>query len=173
MSFRPLYLIVLSATLMLAACASSPFRTDTGTIVYLVRHAEKEPGRDPALTPDGRERANMLADILADADLAAVYSTQFRRTRDTAGPIASRLGFPILYYDPQYLDTFATQLQGLDGNALVVGHSNTTPELVTALGGEAGAPIVEANEYDRLYVLTFREGEVTTELRRYGSAAPQ
>jgi hypothetical protein len=55
------------------------------------------------------------------------------------------------------------------GGYLVVGHSNTTPELVEILGGKPGPPIDDANEYDRLYVVTITEdGAVTTEMRRYG-----
>jgi len=58
-------------------------------------------------------------------------------------------------------------LSEAQGNYLIVGHSNTTPQLAEALGGEGGDPITEANEYDRLYVLTRTGGVTVTELRRY------
>lgn len=163
-------LVILTFGLLMGACALSPGSAKT---IYLVRHAEKEPGRDPKLTPDGLIRAEALADYVSGAKLGAVFSTQFRRTRDTASPVAQRTGLPILYYDPSDLSGFADTLRAASGNVLVVGHSNTTPDLVTALGGDAGEPIVEATEYDRIYVLVLRGGEVKTELRRYGEPSAE
>ena len=58
---------------------------------------------------------------------------------------------------------------GGGGRHLVVGHSNTVPELVALLGGDGGPPIDEAGEYDRLYVVTLTaNGRVRSELRHYG-----
>ena len=162
--------VALSA-LLIAACAGTPFSAISETQIYLVRHAEKEPGRDPNLTPDGKVRAQALAGRLEDADLTTIYSTNTARTRQTAGPAALKAGVPVIYYDPKNLDAFAAQLLA-QGKILVVGHSNTTPELVAALGGEPGEPIVEATEYDRLYVLSIAEGTVSTDLQRYGEPSP-
>ena len=74
----------------------------------------------------------------------------------------------MLPYDSGNLETFANMLRATPGNILVVGHSNTTPQLVKELGGKPGAPIVEATEYDRLYVLTANGRRFRTELRRFG-----
>ena len=61
------------------------------------------------------------------------------------------------------------EILGGGGSHLVVGHSNTVPELVALLGGDGGPPIDEAGEYDRLYVVTLTaNGRVRSELRRYG-----
>ena len=151
----------------LAACASTP-EPDAQTI-YLVRHAEKASGQDPHLTIVGRARAEILAAELADANLSAIYSTDTNRTRETAAPTANAYGLTVLPYDASNLDTFANMLRATPGSILVVGHSNTTPELVKALGGKPGAPIVEATEYDRLYVLTANGRRYRTELRSYGN----
>jgi broad specificity phosphatase PhoE len=163
------YIFLILAGFMLAACASAPFAEPDDQHIYLVRHAEKEPGRDPQLTPDGRARAAALATRLSKAKLSTIYSTNLRRTTQTAGPIALATEIPVIFYDPSQLDEFASQLRTQSGNILVVGHSNTTPILAAALGGEAGAPIIEATEYDRLYVLTIKDGNVTTEIERYGA----
>lgn len=157
------------ALYFLSACAGGPFFTSEVTEIFLVRHAEKEPGRDPDLTPAGRERANKLAERLADAKLDVIYSTDYTRTRQTAAPIALESGLPVIYYDPAKLDLFAAQIREQGGRILVVGHSNTTPQLVTALGGQPGTPIVEATEYDRLYVIRIEREDVTTDLQRYGA----
>jgi len=166
MQTRRVLLGALAASL-LAACASSP-APDAQTI-YLVRHAEKASGDDPQLTLVGRARAEILAAELADTDLAAIYSTNTRRTMETAAPTARATGLTVLPYDGNNLETFANMLRATPGNILVVGHSNTTPALVKALGGKPGTPIVEATEYDRLYVLTANGRRYRTELRRYGN----
>lgn len=170
MTYRNIFYAALSLILLLA-CSGLPIGSNSEGQVYLVRHAEKDPGRDPNLTPAGKRRAQALAELLKAADLTAIYSTNTARTRQTAAPIALQTGLPVIYYEGDSLDEFADQLRALGGRILVVGHSNTTPDLVAELGGEPGAPIVEATEYDRLYVLTLKGQHVTTDLQRYGQAS--
>lgn len=140
----------------------------TAATFYLVRHAEKElEGDDPALSEAGYARAEALSETLRGVKLSGIYSTDTRRTRDTAAPMAAFSGLSVQIYDGRDLVGFARLLSDVSGHFLIVGHSNTTPDLANALGGEGGDPIVEADEYDRLYVLTRAGGVVTTELRRY------
>lgn len=140
--------------------------------VFLVRHAEKQAGNDPALTKAGAERAEALADLLEDAGISHIRSSDFVRTRQTAAPLAARLNLPIRLYDPRDLPALAAQLREEGGRHLVVGHSNTTPPLAEELGGEGGTPIVEATEYDRLYLVTITGDETETFLLRYGARSP-
>lgn len=137
--------------------------------VWLVRHAEKvDDGRDPELSLEGRARADLLADRLADAGITAVHTTDYLRTRHTAQPVADALGLEPVLYDPGALEAFAAELREAGGIHLVVGHSNTTPALVEALGGDPVSPIDEA-EYDRLYrVWLDEDGTVRSELERFG-----
>lgn len=144
---------------------------------YLVRHAEKLTGdaleelpdpRDPPLTRAGEERAIALADLLAGAEITKIWSTDTTRTRDTAQPLADRLGIEIDLYDASDLSAFAALLRrDTSGNVLIVGHSNTTPGLAEALGANPGPPIIEATEYDRLYVIKLKTGE--GEIQRFGA----
>ncbi len=141
-------------------------------VVYLVRHAEKqEPPADttddPPLTTAGTARALLLAQMLADTGVGRVLSSDFTRTRDTAGPVAERLGLPVELYNARDMPAFAAELMATSGRVLVVGHSNTTPQLVELLGGTPGSPIAET-EYDRLYLVTRSGGRVTTEQLRFG-----
>ena len=154
----------------LTACQTMPIAVETSGKAYLVRHAEKTAERpDPALTTAGAIRAEMLADELEGARLTAIWSTDYKRTRDTAAPIAARLGLEVQLYDPGDLPGFAAQLKADPSQVvLVVGHSNTTPQMTEALGGDPGTPIDEAREYDRLYVVDLSSGQ--SELRRYGFA---
>lgn len=140
------------------------------TVVYLVRHAEKvDDSRDPVLSEVGQARAAELSRMLSDAGITHIWSTDYQRTRLTAEPLARRLGLPVLSYPPSRLDDFAKQLKATPGRHLVVGHSNTTGELVQALGGQPGAAIQDI-EYDRLYTVFLGADGPVTVLLRFGSA---
>jgi len=160
--------LVLGAV-MLAGCAGTLQESDT-LEVYLVRHGEKAEGADPALTPKGEARALALVEALEGVELDGVWSTDTRRTRMTAMPIAAEQVVDVRIYDGRNLPKLVAKLRKEGGVQLVVGHSNTTPDVVALLGGEPGAPIVEGTtggngEYDRLYRVS--DGG-TTELVRYG-----
>ena len=145
---------------------------ETPLTVFLVRHSEKEPGKDPALTPEGQGRAQSLSGLLGSVQLDAIYSTDYRRTRDTAEPTADEQGLSVSLYSPRKLKEFAKQLKQRGGQVLVVGHSNTTPQLVSLLGGEAGQPIDEKREFDRLYLVqTGSAGQASTLVLRFGLPA--
>ena len=147
----------------------------TETTIFLVRHAEKETGQNPPLTEAGNQRANDLADRLKEDNITEIFSTDYRRTQLTAQPTAVQFNRGVGSYNPKNLKNFAKKLKNrANGNILVVGHSNTTPELVELLGGEPGTPIVEAWEYDRLYKLILKKGKlVSSELLRYGVSSKE
>lgn len=119
---------------------------------YLVRHAEKQKDgtKDPSLTGRGEQRAAYLAKQLSFADISKIYSTDYKRTRETAEPLANMLGLPIVIYNPRELADFAESLKAESGNFLIVGHSNTTPNLGSLLSGFEIDPIDET-EYENLY----------------------
>jgi len=152
---------------ILTACSSNPKAPDA--VYYLVRHAEKTAEKpDPALTEAGAKRAQDLAARLSTVPLAAIYSSDYRRTRDTAAPIAAEKGLNVALYNPGLLPEFAEDLRAQKGHILVVGHSNTTPVLAGLLGGQEGEEIVEATEYDRLYVIRRSGEKIGSEIQRYG-----
>ena len=100
---------------------------------------EGDTGKDPELTDIGKERADELARMLKDAGITHIWTTNFKRTRATAEPISARTRVKVEVYDPAKLGEFATRLKSIPGRHLVVGHSNTTPGLVQALGGDPGS----------------------------------
>lgn len=123
--------------------------------VFIVRHAEKvDASKDPDLSDAGRARSEALAKILRDAKIAAIYATEFKRTQQTAAPLAKTLGIPVTTIPAN--DGLAKKLLSVDGNALVVGHSNTIPDLVKALGISESITIAD-NDYDNLFVLVLGE----------------
>ena len=145
-------LIVAAAFLAMAAGASA----QAPTTVIVVRHAEKmaEPAADPMLTMAGANRVQALAAMLRDAGVSAVITTQYKRTMMTG----AALGIPGEVVDaraPGHAKLVADSvLQKHRGRTvLVVGHSNTVPDIVAALGAPKPAPICDEG-YDNMFVVT-------------------
>lgn len=163
--------LALIAAAALGACAGAPsVEPEATATVFLVRHAEKETGDDPALTADGRVRAAALAARLGGEGVTEIWSTRTNRTEQTAAPLASALGLSVLAYDPQALPAFAADLVATPGVKLVVGHSNTTDALAALLGADQGLAIVEATEFDRLYTVEIGAGGIVrSRIERYGA----
>lgn len=144
--------------------------TQVPLTVFLVRHAEKlDAGRDPELSESGKKRALTLANMLKDTKIQHIHSSDYIRTRETAAPSAAQLALNVSIYDPRKLEDFAREVKAQGGTHLIVGHSNTTPEMVSLLGGDAISPIDDAKEFDRLYIVTIAvDGSVSSILMRYG-----
>jgi broad specificity phosphatase PhoE len=117
---------------------------------YFVRHFEKQLGDNPSLTLTGKARAEALAAFFSDKPLNSVYSTDYNRTRETAAPVAALKSVDIQSYDPHNLAGFAIKLKTQD-HVLVVGHSNTTPELLGLMGG--ANITIEESEYGLVYIV--------------------
>ncbi len=162
--------LVASVVVSMAFSASA----EAPLTVFLARHAEKAAsGGDPSLTEAGRERAESLATLLADAGITAIFSSEFKRTQETAAPLAKRLGLSVTVVPGKDLDVLLSKVHALtpDGRALVVGHSNTVPELARRLTGVKVAELTEA-EYDRLYVTTIhKDGQGEILLLHYGRSS--
>lgn len=164
--------LLMSLSIMQWSCAGTKATEKDALTVFLVRHAEKaDKSRDPELSPEGEQRAELLAKMLADSSIEHIHSSEYKRTMNTAQAVADMLGLDIQTYDPRDLNALAEKLKKQGGKHLVVGHSNSTPSLVGLLGGDPGSPIDDASEYDRLYIVTVSGGgEVGSTLLRYGNA---
>ncbi len=153
------------------------FESQATTTMIFVRHAEKAliPVGDPGLSPEGQGRAAELARQLVDADVVAgidaIYSTPFRRTVETAQPVADLLGLEINRYDPDDNEAvLARILRNHKGKIiLVVGHSDTLPALIADLGASKKVPPIAELEYDNIYVISIPWfGKTKTIRLRYG-----
>jgi broad specificity phosphatase PhoE len=150
-------------------------RTDAATTIVVVRHAEKstDDPRDPSISAIGWERANALSETLKGAGVGAIYSTQLKRTRQTAEPLAKKLGLSIIERPPTMAaaDLAKEVLANQSGKTvLIVGHSNTVPDIVKALSGIEVAPIAD-NEYDHLYIVVLAPGKSAQVINsRFGRA---
>ncbi|MEJ2585626.1 MAG: phosphoglycerate mutase family protein [Robiginitalea sp.] len=125
---------------------------------YLIRHAEKDRSNpdnpDPELNQNGLGRAMHWAEILDDVSLDAIYSTDYERTRMTAAPISIKQDISVTYYDPATMDMNAFRAETLGKKVLVVGHSNTTPEMVNRLIGEEQFSQMADDDNGGLYIVT-------------------
>lgn len=152
------------------AAASSPITT-----VILVRHAEKAgPAGDVPLSPAGIERANELVRVLAGTSIAAVYTTPYLRTEQTAGPLAkAHVLEPIIV---KTNDTYAHDLvetirhDHAGETVVVVGHSNTTVDVLKQLG-IANPPAIADSQYDDLFVVSLSGDSAKVVALRYGKPA--
>ena len=119
--------------------------------LYLIRHAEKQIDKDdPTLTQCGKFRAKQLASILENAKIKKIYSTRFKRTMATASPLALQQKLAINSYAPNKLEQLAWQLIKEKDNAVVFGHSNTTPQLAELLS-QTKVESISEKQYRGIY----------------------
>src|SRR5688500_8806197 len=148
--------------LLLPAACAAPQARDASVAFIVVRHAEKakDDPRDPSLSKAGQERARALARTLQNQPIVAAYATQYRRTRQTAQPAADAHGVTVIAYDADLPPSALAARLRRDhaaGTVLVVGHSNTVPDIVSALCGCAVLPLAES-DYGDLYRITSAAG---------------
>lgn len=160
MRFRILLMLLLAMGIA-SACATQPEGDYT---LYLVRHSEKrsDEGKDPGLTDAGKYRSGQLARWLQGKDINKIWSSDYQRSRDTAAPSLSELGLELTLYDPRDLPALVNKLRENHKNALVVGHSNTTPDL-TRLLCQCVISDMDESEYDLLYVVSVSSNETKVE----------
>lgn len=159
--------------LILLVCvtgAAGAANSDDQYELYLVRHAEKlaDDGDDPGLTDGGEQRSEQMAAWLRGKGITDIWSSDYRRSRDTAQPLASMLGLALRLYDPHDLPALAMSLRENRHTALVVGHSNTTPDLARLLCVCFISDMDDA-DYDQLIVVSVSGEE--TEVRILSQAA--
>jgi phosphohistidine phosphatase SixA len=143
-------LLALAVAFAAAACMLH-VPQQPGPDFYVMRHLQKaDASADPGLSAEGLRQAQLLADRFAERPPAVIYVTNTRRARETAAPIAARLQLEPRIYDPRDAAGLVADLQKDPNPALIIGHSNTVPEIVAALGGARPAPIGDA-DYGTIY----------------------
>jgi phosphohistidine phosphatase SixA len=142
--FRPLAALLLLA---LAACSTTP-PPPTGPSFYVMRHLEKAEGQDPPLSEEGQANARRLLGFFAADPPRAIYVSTTRRARETAAPLATKLHLKMRRYDPADTNGLIARVRAERGPVLIVGHSNTVPEIVERLGGQRPAALAESDYGD-------------------------
>lgn len=154
------------ATFLLANCLYCGLVTAKTHTVFVLRHAEKSatPSQDPELSEAGKARAARLAALFENSLPLAVYSTQYQRTRATAKPLADAAGIEvsIITIDKDnaavYPDLLRERVCALPDQSLavIIGHSNTVPELVGNWSGQSVSAIPD-DRFDRIYVIRLQD----------------
>lgn len=141
--------------------------TAKATTIFIVRHAEKAGASgDVELSEVGEKRAACLAGALSGAKLDAIYTTEYKRTKNTAAPAAARSGVAPTVISGADMNGLIAALKKAEGQTvLVVGHSNTVPAIIERLGGPKFT--IKDEEYDHLYVVTLIHGQASVASLRY------
>ncbi|GAB3267232.1 phosphoglycerate mutase family protein [Larkinella harenae] len=152
-------LTVLLLSFGLTACSTSR--------IYIVRHAEKVSEADTSsLTAVGFERAQDLAERLDDERISLILTTPYRRTQQTALPLAHQLNLPVESYPAKPISAVVERVMWAKGkNILVVGHSNTILDIVKGLGTKPSKSQIEADDFDNLFIVTRQKGLLGTSVR--------
>lgn len=157
------WLVLAVAGAVFALGAQSPAQE----AVFLVRHAEKvDESKDAALSDVGRARAEALARHLGGAGVRAIYATQYQRTQNTAAPLAAALGIKTTIVDADASGELVRTIRRKNAHdvVLVVGHSDSVPEVIGLLGCKEKIEI-RSGDYDNLFVVVPRAGRGRSLLR--------
>ena len=138
-----MHLVRLIIAALLAAAGTAAAAEPTAT--YVMRHLQRAPGEDPGLSDEGRGNAERLSGWFYDERPTAIYVSATRRARETAAPLAARLGVAAKEYDPRDTPGLVDRVKAESGIVLIVGHSNTVPDIVESLGGEKPAALAESD----------------------------
>jgi phosphohistidine phosphatase SixA len=150
-----------------------PLSAFSQVTVIFTRHAEKAatPANDPPLTAAGEQRAKILASMLADSGVEAIYVTELHRTQQTAAPLAARTHLTPVVIPANDTDTLVKAIrERKSGVVVVVGHSNKVPEIIAKLGGPAVR--IPDTDYDNLFILTVGATHSSLLRLHYGDSAP-
>ena len=161
--------LLIAVLTLVAACKESGkinvAEKENTSVYYFIRHAEKDrsdsTNKNPSLTIQGLERANKWAVFFKDKNIAAVYSTNYIRTQQTALPIAKEQNIEIINYTTKELISGKFIANNKGKNIVIVGHSNTTPELVNSLLGEKKYKDIADRENNNLFVVTLNKNKTT------------
>jgi phosphohistidine phosphatase SixA len=151
----------LSVALAVSGVVMTPAEADAQRLVLLVRHAERADGgvppagmstpADPDLSADGRARAERLAALVGEAGITRLVVSEFKRTIQTAEPLARQLKLTPERMPAADAAALATRLATYrDDVVLVVGHSNSVPATIAALGGPAVT--IAETDYGNLFI---------------------
>lgn len=130
------------------------------TTFILVRHAEKaaESGSDPELKAEGAKRAEALAALFNKASVDAVYTTNYKRTRNTVTPLATSKNLTVNTYNSmKAADLEALLTKHAGGTVVIAGHSNTVPEIANALVGEKKFEQFADDDYGNILIISVQQ----------------
>ncbi len=177
------YIIIVQLLILPTSCKDGPkIREDFSTesvisTFYFIRHAEKDRSNpedlDPELNQKGLGRAMHWAEILGDIPLDAIYTTDFERTAMTAAPTSVKNDITVQYYEPETMNIEQFKADNLGKNVLVVGHSNTTPDLVNKIIGEDAYMAMDDSDNGSLFIVQVVNEQATSQRLHFDCNCPK
>lgn len=157
--------LVASVLLFLAICFCVTGKTTAQSkkTIILVRHAEKADATspDPELSAEGKQRAERLFRLIGKYKPGAIYSTDFKRTRDTVEPIAAKRKKTVQTYDAKKPQELIDQImQSKTKRFIVAGHSNSIPGLANFLVKKDLFKNLDESEYGTIWIIRFKDGKL-------------
>ena len=151
-----------------------PVVVEKATVIYIVRHGERSTNHptDPDLSAAGQARALVLKDSLNKVSVAAIYTTNYKRTQQTVAPTAAAKSLTPIIYSPTDLNALAAKVlkDNLNQTILIAGHSNTVLETIEAFNLTRPIPIVNDSEFNYLFKITMKQNKTpVVEVTRYGN----
>lgn len=146
------------------------------TKIYIVRHAEKETGKDPVLTAAGNTRAGDLMRALKNESIQKIYVSRTQRSQMTGDSMRIQLGIDTVHYTADTLcDNLISAImehRDFGKTILIIGHSNTVPRIVRKLG-VTDFPIADLpdNEFDNLFLVTYKNEKAKVKKTKYGASS--
>jgi phosphohistidine phosphatase SixA len=144
------------------------------TKIFIVRHAEKETGKDPLLTIAGNARAGDLMRRLQDEGIQKIYVSQYKRTQNTGDSLRLQLKIDTVHYAADTLcDNLISAIMehgDFGKTILIIGHSNTLPQIIRKLGiTDYPYGDIPDNEFDNLFLITYKKEKAKVKVMKYGA----
>lgn len=172
-------LLIISISLIFFSCKNNLINDETAseekidaieTTYYLIRHAEKDRtdanNIDPKLTEKGLERARLWASFFDSIPLNEIYATNYHRTQQTAMYVSSDKQIPVELYEPSTVINEDFLLITKGKKTLLVGHSNTTPQLVNQLIGEEKYKDMADDDNASLFIVVLKGDEKSVQIEK-------
>ena len=141
------------------------FGQQNTTTYYFIRHAEKvDNSQNPDLSETGLKRAALWNILFSEVDFDEIYSTDYKRTIQTASPTATAKNIQIKLYNPKTINLDSFKKEKLGKKVLIVGHSNTTPKFVNQMINQNLFTDIEDETFGNLYIVTIIDGVITFQL---------
>ena len=150
---------------LLFFCLQISLGQNTITQYYFIRHAEKaDSSKNPDLSEKGLERAQEWKALFSEINFDAVYSTDFNRTLQTIQPIVAGNNQLLKIYNPKMIDVELFKKETHGKTILIVGHSNTVPNMVNQIIKENKYVDIAENQFGNLYIITLFENQTQSQL---------
>jgi len=141
------------------------FGQNKTTQYYFIRHAEKaDSSKNPDLSEKGLERAQEWQLLFSELSFDEIYSTDFNRTIQTIKPISVKQNKNFSLYNPKTIDIEAFKKETFGKTILIVGHSNTIPNMINQIIKENKYSDIEENQFGNLYIVTIFENQILSQL---------